>query len=118
MGDDGLFVALFLIVWASNVESLKQGIIKTSKNDVHAPYTILLIGETGVGKSAFLEFIINVLIGNSIDQYNFNILDRTNEQGGSSTQSQTKSAHFYERRSKSGILVSANVLNLVNRSNS
>jgi septin family protein len=117
VGYDDLFVALLLIVRTSNVESLKQGFIKTSKNEVEAPYTILLVGETGVGKSAFLEFIINVVIGNTIDHYNFNILNRANEQGGSATQSQTNSAHFYERRSKSGLLVSASVLNLVNRHN-
>ena len=113
MGSEDRFGALHLILWTSNVESLKQGIIKTLKNDAQAPYTILLVGETGVGKSAFMEFITNVIIGNSIHEYNFKILDRTNEQGGSDSQSQTNSARFYEFRSKSGKLVSSSDFNMV-----
>ena len=83
-----------------------MGIIKTSANQVQAPYTILLVGETGVGKTSFLEFIANVLIGNTIDCYNFEILDRTNEQIGSDNESKTNSARLYEFTSKSGIVVS------------
>ena len=91
---------------ASDVESLKRAIIKTSKNEAQAPYTILLVGETGVGKSSVLEFIANVLAGNDIDNYNFDILDHTNEQGGPNNQSQTNSARLYEFRSKNGVVVS------------
>ena len=94
---------------SSNVESLRQGIIKTSRNKVQAPYTILLVGETGVGKSAVLEFIANVLIGNTLARYNFELLDRANERGLSSNQSQTDSARFYELVSNSGIVVSASI---------
>jgi len=94
----------------SDVKSLKQGIIKTSKNNTQAPYTILLVGETGVGKTAVLEFIANVLAGNSFDRYNFNVLDRRNERGGSLNQSQTKGARVYEFESKNGILVSTSAL--------
>jgi predicted GTPase len=85
--------------------SLQNGIIKTSKNKTNKPYTILLVGETGVGKSSVLEFIANVLLGNDIDHYDFDILDRTNEQGGSDNQSQTNSARLYEFTSKNGIVV-------------
>jgi len=70
------------------------------------PYTILLVGETGVGKSSVLELIANVLAGNDIDHYNFDILDRTNEQGGTDNQSQTNSARFYGFTSKNGVAVS------------
>jgi len=87
----------------SDVDSLKGGIIKTSKN---APYTILVLGETGVGKSLVLEFIANVLHGKDIDNYDFNTLNHTNERGGSASQSQTDSAQFYEFKSRNGILVS------------
>ena len=83
-----------------------MGIIKTSKNGANRPYTILLVGETGVGKSSLLEFIGNVLAGKDIDQYNFDILDRTNEQGGSDNQSQTNASHLYEFTSSNGIIVS------------
>jgi len=96
-----------LTVFASDAESLKRGIIKTSKNKANKPYTILLVGETGVGKSSVLELIANVLIGNDIDHYDFNILDRTNEQGGSDNQSQTNSARLYQFTSQNGIVVSA-----------
>lgn len=90
----------------SDVESLKGGVIKSSKN---APYTILVLGETGVGKSLVLEFIANVLRGKDIDHYDLKILNHTNEQGGSSNQSQTNSAQLYEFKSRNGILVSTNI---------
>jgi len=93
-------------VFFSDVESLKEGIIKTSKNELNTPYTILLVGETGVGKSSVLELIANVVTGKSIDHCDFSILDHTNEQGGSDNQSQTKSARLYELTSKNGIVVS------------
>ena len=73
------------------------------------PYTILLIGETGVGKSSVLELIANVLAGNDIDHYSFNFLDHTNECGGSNNQSQTNSARLYEFTSKNGIVVSLSI---------
>ena len=69
------------------------------------PYTILLVGEPGVGKSSVLEFIANVLAGNDIDNYNFDILDHTNEQGGPNNQSQTSSAQLYEVSSVNGTVV-------------
>jgi ATP-dependent Clp protease ATP-binding subunit ClpA len=97
-----------LIVYSSNVQSLRNGILKTSKN-VQVPYTILLVGETGVGKSSVLEFIANVLIGNSTDHYKFDILDYSNEQGGSANQSQTNSARVYNLMSNNEVLVSASV---------
>jgi len=80
-----------------------------SKTTVQEPYTVLLVGETGVGKSSFLELIANVLAGRDIDHYDFEILDPTNEQGGSDYQSQTNSAHLYELRSNNGIMVSVSV---------
>ena len=91
------------------MESLRKGIIKTSKNKANKSYTILLVGETGVGKSSVLEFIANVLIGKDIDHYDFDILDHTNEQSGSDNQSQTNSTRIYELRSENGIAVSENV---------
>ena len=83
--------------------------METSKNEAQAPYTLLLVGETGVGKSSVLEFIANVLAGNDIDNYNFDILDHTNEQGGPNNQSQTSSARLYEVTSKNGIVVSVGI---------
>jgi len=52
-----------------------------------------------------LELIANVLTGNDIDHYNFNVLDHRNEQHGPSNQSQTNSARLYEFTSKNGIVV-------------
>ena len=100
------FDAFLLTIFFSDVESLRRGIIKTSKNKVQADYTILLVGETGVGKSAVLEFLANVLIANNIDRYNFEILDHSIEQNGSSNQSQTNSARLYKLTSSNGIVVS------------
>jgi len=51
--------ASLITVFSSDVESLKKGIIKK-------PYIIFLVGESGVGKSSVLEFIPNVLIGNTL----------------------------------------------------
>ena len=97
-------------MFSSNVVSLKKGITKTSKN--HASYTILLVGETGVGKSSVVELIGNVLAGNDIGHYDFNILDHANERGGSDDQSQTSSTRIYELTSKNGIVVRASVYEL------
>jgi predicted GTPase len=91
---------LVLTVFSSDIDSLKKGIIKKSKNKANKPYTILLVGETGVGKSSVLEFIANVLLGNDIDHYDFDILDHTDNH------SQTNSARLYEFTSKNGIVVS------------
>ena len=95
-----------LTVFSSDVESLKQGIIKTSKNKQDEPYTILLVGETGVGKSSVLELISHVLTGKDIGSCDFSILDHDNEQGGSDNQSQTKSARLYVLTSQNGRVVS------------
>jgi predicted GTPase len=62
---------MVLTVFSSSVECLKKGYITTLKNKAKAPYTILLVGETGVGKSSLFEFIANVFAGNDIDHYNF-----------------------------------------------
>jgi len=93
-----------LTVFTSDVESLRKGVIKTSKNKA---YTILLVGETGVGKSSVLEFIANTLLGKDTDHYDLEFLDHTNEQGGLSNQSQTNSARLYEFTSMNGIVVSS-----------
>lgn len=47
-----------------------------SRNKANKPYTILLVGETGGGKSSLLTFIANVLLGNDIDHYDLDILDQ------------------------------------------
>jgi Cdc6-like AAA superfamily ATPase len=87
----------------NNVESLRRGIVKTSKN-----HTILLVGEPGVGKSSFSEFIANVLIGNDMDHYDFDILDHTNEKViVNNNQPQTNEARLYEITSTNGVVVSA-----------
>ena len=97
---------MVLTVVSSDVASLRKGIIKKSKNKAQAPYTILLVGETGTGKSTFLEFVDNVLTGKDVNRYQFKTFDRSNEQGGSSGQSQTNSARVYELSSNNGISVS------------
>ena len=89
----------------SDTESLKKGTIKTSKD---TPQTILLLGESGVGKSSVLEFLANALLGNDLDHYDFDILDHTNEHRGSDNrnQSRTNSVRLYQLTSKNGMVVS------------
>ena len=93
-------------MFPSDVESLKNGIIKTSKNEAKAPYNILLLGETGVGKSTFLGLIASVLAGKHINPYNPDVLDHTNNL---TNQTQTNSVHLYELTSENGIVVSASI---------
>ena len=91
------------------MESLKKGIITTLGNKAKAPYTLILVGETGVGKSSVFELITNVFAANDNDHCNFRTLDHTNEQGGSNNQSQTHSARLYELTSKNGIVVTVGI---------
>ena len=98
-----------MTVFPSDVRSLKKGIIETSQNKGKAPYTILLLGENGVGKSSLVGFIANTLVGKGIDRYDFDVLDHTNEHDASSKQRQTKEAPTHKLESQNGIVVSASV---------
>jgi len=105
-------------MFLSDAESLKQGIIKTFQHGVEEPYTILLVGGPGVGKSAVVQFIANVLLGTDINHYDLDILGRTNGPGDSGDQSRTNGAHLYEFKSRNGIVVGCSFLELVSRCNS
>jgi predicted GTPase len=93
-------------VFLSDVESLKYGVIKTSKNEAKAPYNILLLGETHVGKSTFVELIASVLVGKRVNLDELDVLDCTD---GLTNQTRTNSPHLYEFTSKNGMLVSATI---------
>lgn len=93
-------------MFPSDVESLKYGFIKTSKDEAQAPYTIILLGETGVGKTTFIELIASVLVGKRINLDDLDILDHTDEL---TNQTQTNSAPLYEFTSKNGIVVSDSI---------
>ena len=98
----------------SDVDSLRNGIIRTSRNNAKAMYTIVLVGESGVGKTSVVEFIANVLAGNDLDHY---ILDHTNRKGDSANQSQTSEARLYELASKNDVVVSSGLLDVASRHN-
>ncbi|KAJ7247818.1 hypothetical protein C8J57DRAFT_1359008 [Mycena rebaudengoi] len=88
----------------NTIEDLKKGIVQT-KDKGRSEYTILLVGETGTGKSSLLAFIANVLAGKSLSKCGFATLDRDNERGVSQKESQTKYAKLYEFTSRNDIKV-------------
>ena len=104
-------------IFPRNVESLKRRFTEMSETGSKASYTILLVGGGGVGKSLFVEFIANVLQWKDINDYDLDVLNPANEQDGSGNQSQTNPVHLYEFTSKSGIVVSASIFNVVCRHN-
>jgi tRNA A37 threonylcarbamoyladenosine biosynthesis protein TsaE len=75
-----------------------------SENKTNKRYTILLVGEAGVGKATFLQLIANVLVGNDTDHYDFDILEHYKEQNGP-----TDSVHVYKVTSNNRIEVSDSV---------
>ena len=73
------------------------------------------MGGTGVGKSSLLKYIANVLLGNDIDHFDLDILNRPPSKGGAV--GQTASPHLYEITSVSGLLVSVRVFKEVRMHN-
>ena len=55
---------------------------------------IIIVGETGVGKTAFMSYIDNMCRGRAIDQFT-NTFDEGNESGGNGSESQTQTAVLY-----------------------
>ena len=84
----------------SDLMSLERGIVKTSRNKENPQYTVLLVGETGVGKSSLVNFIATTLVGESIG---LDILE------GAVSHQGLAAPHLHEITSNNGVLVSANV---------
>ena len=55
---------------------------------------IIIVGETGVGKTTFMSYIDNMCRGRPIDKFT-NTFDEGNESGGTGSESQTQTAVFY-----------------------
>lgn len=87
----------------NDAESLKKGEFKTDRNK-QKEFTILLVGETGVGKTSVLSLIANVLAGKRPDNYE-EFYDHDNEAGGTQKHSQTNSARVYTLTSVNGVTV-------------
>ncbi|KAF8307717.1 hypothetical protein DL93DRAFT_2171529 [Clavulina sp. PMI_390] len=86
----------------STVEDLSQGRLATDPKKNRTSFTILIVGETGVGKTSVLNMFYNVLSGNG--PYNLkSINDEENEGSKSQLQSQTESAKSYTFTSKNGV---------------
>lgn len=81
--------------------SLAAGNVMTRKKN----FTIILVGETGTGKTSFLSLLVNVLAGKSPSKYNLEPYDVTNEYGGGQNHSQTKTAKVYEFTSLNNVCV-------------
>ena len=81
----------------SEPETLKQGLLKSANRKTE--YTIILVGETGVGKTSVLSLIANVLAGRRPDEY-IDVYDKGNEEGGPQSKSQTNTAKVYEFKSR------------------
>ncbi|PFH47907.1 hypothetical protein AMATHDRAFT_49934 [Amanita thiersii Skay4041] len=86
----------------NTIESLSRGIIKSKHNATE--YIILLVGETGTGKTSLLSLLANTLAGRSPRDYNL-VHDSKNEAGGGNKHSQTNAAKVYEFYSTNGIKV-------------
>ncbi|CUA68063.1 hypothetical protein RSOLAG22IIIB_07738 [Rhizoctonia solani] len=80
---------------------LKESVLKsTLKKEI----TILLIGETGAGKTAFMSLLVNLFMGNG----SYELEERNNaakEAGGDKSQSQTNDATLYSVRSMDGTVI-------------
>ncbi|KIJ11930.1 hypothetical protein PAXINDRAFT_171543 [Paxillus involutus ATCC 200175] len=86
----------------NTVEELRTGIIRTTQGQRN--FTILLVGETGTGKTTLLSLIANILHGHSPMNYKtYN--EEANEAGGSSKHSQTNDAKLYEFVSRNDITI-------------
>ncbi|KAF9260137.1 hypothetical protein L218DRAFT_621119 [Marasmius fiardii PR-910] len=84
------------------LENVGKGIIRTT--DSKKELTILLLRETGVGKTALLSFIGNVLAGHKVDRY-IDLHEPSIEMGGPQSQSQTDAATLYEFVSQNDVVV-------------
>jgi len=82
-------------------ENLSQGFLNTQRVNSDG-YTILLVGETGTGKTSLLSLFANILAGRRHGHYTL-VHDQANEAGGGEEQSQTQVAKLYKFRSKNGI---------------
>ena len=85
---------------SSDLVSLRQGIVKTSRNKETAGYTVLLVGQTSVGTSSLVNLITTALLGQSIV---------TNVLMGTVDYPNQGSRQFHEITSRNGVLVSANI---------
>ena len=85
---------------SSDLESLQQGIVKSSKNKENMGYTVLLVGEIGAGKSSLVNFIATALLGKTIGT------DMPRSAVGSRSWA---SPHVHYLTSRNGVLVSANI---------
>ncbi|KAF8307319.1 hypothetical protein DL93DRAFT_2038511, partial [Clavulina sp. PMI_390] len=65
-------------------------------------FTILIVGESGVGKTSLLTLLYNILVGNGPDDFK-PIDDGHNKSNKSRFQSQTEAAKSYTFTSKNGV---------------
>lgn len=88
---------------ANTVELLAKGIVNFTRGK--KSITILLVGETGTGRTSLLALLINVLAGRSLAEYDLQPYDLKNEMGVSDTQTQTIHAKLYEFYSVNGVKI-------------
>ncbi|KAM6499738.1 hypothetical protein JOM56_005246, partial [Amanita muscaria] len=67
-------------------------------------HSLILIGETGTGKTTFLSLLVNILSGRNAGEY-VSIHDEANEAGGGERHSQTMFAKHYLFESNNGVKV-------------
>ncbi|KAK2459282.1 hypothetical protein APHAL10511_008703 [Amanita phalloides] len=91
------------IIRLNTPRNLGQGIIQTNKNR-SKEFTILLVGETGTGKTSFLSLLANVAVGHKPHEF-MNFHDDSIEAGGGPKHSQINMAKAYEFTSINGIKI-------------
>ncbi|KAF8307720.1 hypothetical protein DL93DRAFT_2101084 [Clavulina sp. PMI_390] len=87
------------VILENSVADLSKGRLATNPKKGRNAFTILIVGERGVGKTSVLNLLYNILVGNGPD--NFKPMNDYSNEG--QLQGQTETAKAYDFTSKNGV---------------